>query len=237
MRLGIMQPYLFPYLGYYELIARTDRWIVFDVVKYAPRSWMNRNRILHPRSGWQYFSVPVHCDTHLAPIKDVRLVDKAAAKVRLLGQLAHYRRKAPHYEAVVQLVHDAFAWKADDTLTGLTLGSLVTVCAYLGLPLNWSICSEMNLDLPPIEHPGQWALEICSVLGAAAYLNPPNGRAIFRLDEWAARGIEISFTELRNFTYDCTPYAFEGGLSILDVLMWVPPELVVREMGITGVGT
>ena len=55
-----MQPYFFPYLGYFELIARTDRWVVLDTVQYNRKSWMNRNRILHPNNGWQYINAPVH---------------------------------------------------------------------------------------------------------------------------------------------------------------------------------
>ena len=48
MRLGIMQPYFFPYLGHFALIANVDAWIVFDVTQYTPRTWINRNRVLHP---------------------------------------------------------------------------------------------------------------------------------------------------------------------------------------------
>ena len=59
MRLGIMQPYFFPYLGYFDLINSTDRWIVFDTVQYIRHGWINRNRILHPNEGWQYIIVPI----------------------------------------------------------------------------------------------------------------------------------------------------------------------------------
>ncbi len=54
MRLGIMQPYFFPYLGHFGLIAACDRWVVFDTCQYTPRSWMNRNRVLHPAEGWTW---------------------------------------------------------------------------------------------------------------------------------------------------------------------------------------
>ena len=45
MKVGIMQPYFFPYIGYFQLIANTDQFIFFDIVQYNKRSWMNRNRI------------------------------------------------------------------------------------------------------------------------------------------------------------------------------------------------
>ncbi|MBK7111860.1 MAG: WbqC family protein [Flavobacteriales bacterium] len=58
-RVGIMQPYFFPYLGYFGLIANTDRWIVFDPVQYIRKGWVNRNRVLKPGGGWKYVSIPV----------------------------------------------------------------------------------------------------------------------------------------------------------------------------------
>ena len=59
MRLGMMQPYFFPYLGYYSLIAATDHWVVFDTAQYIRRGWVNRNRVLSTGSdGWKYAENP-----------------------------------------------------------------------------------------------------------------------------------------------------------------------------------
>lgn len=227
MRLGIMQPYFFPYLGYYELMARTDRWIVFDVVKYTPKSWMNRNRILHPKQGWQYVTVPVeHASTDL-PIKDARVVDRDAAATRILGQMDHYRvRRAPHFRAVQELVRGALLGGESNLMRDVNVRSLSLTCEYLGLPVRMEILSLMPLTLPPIDDPGRWALEISAALGATTYLNPPGGRELFDPAAFAARGITLEFTELPQFEYDCKPYGFVPHLSILDVLMWCTPERV-----------
>ena len=227
MRLGIMQPYFFPYLGYFELMARTGRWIVFDVVKYAPKSWMNRNRILHPKHGWQYVTVPVvHTGADML-IKDVRTVDRARAAERILGQIDHYRmRRAPFFTAVRDLVRGSLLGGDSDLLRDINLRSLGLTCAYLGVPAHMEMLSEMGLSLPPITEPGQWALEISSALGAEEYLNPPGGRGLFDVAAFAARGIRITFTELPEFAYACRPYQFIPNLSILDVLMWNEPVRV-----------
>lgn len=223
MKLGIMQPYFFPYLGYFELIYRTDFWVVFDVVQYNARSWMNRNRIHHPTEGTQYISAPVRRAGHGTAIRDVRLVDRAAALSRILGQLNHYRRHAPHYDAVVALVRDAFAAAEGDRLVDLNVAGLAAVCRHLDIPFRWSACSDLGVDLSAVEHPGQWALEIADYLGASEYLNPPGGRDLFRPEEWRSRGISLRFTSLPTLRYDCRPYAFVEHLSILDVLMWISP--------------
>ena len=59
MRLGIMQPYFYPYIGYFALIAQCDEWEVFDISQFTRRSWMTRNRILNPHKPWVYVSAPV----------------------------------------------------------------------------------------------------------------------------------------------------------------------------------
>ncbi|RJP38318.1 MAG: hypothetical protein C4548_13350 [Desulfobacteraceae bacterium] len=226
MILGIMQPYFFPYLGYFELIARSDQWIVFDVVQYNPKSWMNRNRILHPSEGWQYVSVPVAKAPRGTLICDIRVKDMEAAWNLVSGQLQHYKKRAPFFDQIIELVRDAFDGARSDRLADLSVSGLVATCSYIKIPLNWTLCSEMDLDLSYIDHPGQWALKIASQVGARKYINPPGGREIFNPLEWEKAGIELEFTEMPRFEYACPPYEFVEHLSILDVLMWNSPEKV-----------
>ncbi len=226
MKLGIMQPYFFPYLGHYDLINRTDRWVVFDVVKYKPKSWMNRNRILHPTNGWQYITVPVDKHAESGLVKDVALIDRNAAHRRVLGQLEHYRvGRAPNYSAVRDLV-DATFGGASGGLVDLNVRSLRLVCEYLGIPFDVIILSQTAIELPPIDHPGGWALEISSALGADEYINPPGGRALFDPESFSERGIRLRFTDLVDFRYPCGRYAFVERLSIVDVMMWNSPATI-----------
>lgn len=254
-----MQPYFFPYLGYFTLIRHTDRWVVFDVAQYNRRSWMNRNRILHPRTGWQYITAPVRHAPHGTPLADVRLADPGAARRRLLGQLGHYRRVAPYFRAVTDLVERAFASAENDGLVELNIAALAVVCDYLGLSWHWQRCSQtaalpirifgaglatpepdLPLDDPAtalrnpgparVEHPGQWALRIAQAMGATSYLNPPGGRDLFRPDEWREAGISLCFSALPDMHYTCGPHPFEPHLSILDVLMWNAPDQVLAEL-------
>ena len=231
MIVGCMQPYLFPYLGYFDVVNRCDRWIVFDTDKYKPRHWINRNRILHPVTGWQYFSVPIDRQTKNAPIKDVRILDKEASRCRILGQLRHYRDlAAPFYERTVTLVDTCFAETPGDSLRDLAVAGLARVCDYLGIAFDPVLLSESGIVLPAIDRPGEWALEICSALGAHDYINPPGGRALFDEDSFRRRGIRLHFTDLIDFKYDCPNGRFIEHLSIIDVLMWNPPAAVKEKL-------
>jgi hypothetical protein len=227
MNLGIMQPYFFPYLGYYDLINRTDRWVVFDVVQYKPKSWMNRNRILDPKGGFQYVTVPVERHVGSGSIRDVRVADAPESLQRILGQIQHYRKaRAPFFTPVRDLIRGAFERGGSGRLVDLNVASLDLVCSYIGIPFRAMVLSESGMELPAIDRPGQWAVEISSALGATEYINPPGGREIFDESEFARRGIRLRFTELVDFRYETGPYAFVELLSIIDVLMWNSPEAV-----------
>ena len=230
MRLGIMQPYFFPYLGHFELIARSDSWVVFDVVQYNPRSWMNRNRILRHDSGWQYLQVPVVKMPRGTPVSEIVVKDLKAARERCLAKMQHYKRVAPYYENVHYLVSECFARTASTRLTDLNIASLEVVCEYLELPFQHSTCSKLELNLTGIEHAGQWALRICQRLGATAYINPVSGRNIFVAKEWKSAGIQINFLSPRRLIYDVADFKFEHDLSIIDVLMWCSPIKVKEHL-------
>lgn len=226
MRLAIMQPYFFPYLGHFALIAAVDEWIVFDVTQYTPKSWMSRNRILHPASGWQYVTVPLANSSISIKTCEARVLSLAEAKSNILGKLSHYKKRAPHYKAVTAIVEEVFAAATDDSLVHLNVQGLAAVCRYLGIPFSYRICSDLNLSFPEVMRPGDWALEICSMLGAKSYLNPASGREIFDLHEFARRGVALKFAQPITFDYATSPYGFEPNLSILDVLMWNAPAVV-----------
>jgi hypothetical protein len=224
--LGIMQPYFFPYLGHFSLIAAVDEWIVFDVTQYTPKSWMNRNRVLHPVSGWQYVTVPLSNSSISIKTCEARVLDVAGAKTSILGKLSHYKKKAPYHQAVTAIVEEAFDAAGDDSLVHLNVRGLAAVCRYLGIPFSHRICSDLNLQFPEVMGPGDWALEICSMLGARSYLNPASGREIFDPREFARRGVALKFAQPTAFDYATGPYGFEPNLSILDVLMWNAPAVV-----------
>lgn len=223
-----MQPYFFPYFGHFCLIAHTDSWVVFDVTQYTPKAWMNRNRVLHPSAGWNYVTVPLANASISIKTCQAKILDVESAKKSILGKISHYKRRAPYFKNVESLVHDVFSVGANDSLVNLNLRGLRSVCEYLGIPFKDQLCSELNLRLPSIMHPGQWALEISSFLGASDYVNPLSGREIFDPSEFAARKIALHFLQAHPFRYDTRPYEFQPNLSILDVLMWNEPRAVLQ---------
>lgn len=231
MTAGIMQPYFFPYFGYFDHISRCDIWVVFDLTQYTPCSWITRNRVLRPDQGWQYILCEVHGSENI-PISSVKLCNRKKTRDKILGKLTHYKKYAPYYKQVVGIINRTFEAARADTITDIDVSGLSAVCDYLSIPFKPLIASEAGFDLPEITHSGQWALEISHLLGAKTYVNTPGGQELFRPDEFAERGIRLGFTGVPRLTYDCKPYAYEPHLSILDVMMWSDPDVIRAKCGI-----
>ena len=226
MKLGIMQPYFFPYLGHFDLIRRVDEWIVFDTAQYMRHQWVNRNRILHPNSGWQYITVPLKKHTRETPINRIETAAGDDWRGRILRQLQHYRKRAPFYGEVMGFLEECLA-AAGDNLAALNALTLERTCRRLGIATPFHVLSRMDLALDgPINEPGDWALRIARAFGASEYVNAAGGADLFDPAKFAAHGIRLLIQSYTHMTYPCGPFRFEPGLSIVDVMMWNPPEAI-----------
>ncbi len=223
--LSVMQPYFFPYLGYFALIKHTDFFVSFDPVQYISKGWMNRNRVLKPNEGWQYLTAPVQKQPQNTLIKDILVVPGDEWKVKILRQLEHYKKRSPYYEPVNALLEDCFA-NSELSLSRLNLHYLNKVCAYLEMPFHYAMFSDMDLKLGSVKAADEWALRTTQALGATTYINQPGGRTFFNPAKYVEASIDLKFLDFNLTPYDQRRPAFEVGLSILDVLMFNSPEQV-----------
>lgn len=218
MKLGIMQPYFFPYIGYFSLIKNTDKWIVFDDVQFIRHGWIERNRILKPGDGWQYISVPLKKHSRDTKIKDVEIRNEEDWKNKILRQLEHYK-KAPYYSQTIKVINQSLSIQTN-SIVELNRWILQTVCNYLSIPFDVNTFSEMEIDFEPVNHAGEWALNISKALGAKEYINPTGGMAIFKPEQFKNAGIKLTFLENNLPVYNQGRTQFEAGLSIIDVIMF-----------------
>ena len=226
MKLGIMQPYFFPHLGYFDLIFNVDQWVVFDQAQYIRHGWVNRNRILKPSGQWQYIIVPLKKHHRHTLIKDIQVHDNSGWKQRIIGQLQHYKKRAPFYTQTIDLLRRCFE-NSPIALSQLNALCLKQICEYVGIPFHYHFFSQLNLSLGPIHEPGDWALEISKAMGASLYLNPPGGKDLFDIEQFAQNNIELIIRDVPDFSYACRGYEFERNLSILDVIMWNSSETIL----------
>ena len=231
-----MQPYFFPYPGHFALIANVDEWVVFDITQYTPKSWISRNRVLHPKQGSNWVNVPLSNSSISVKIHEARVLDLAAAERTTLGKLSHYRRIAPFARQVEEIVKTAFASAGSmNSLVDLNVAGLDAVCAYLGIPFRRRICSHLKLPLPDNLGAGDWAPTIAGLLGAKTYVNPYGGRELFDRKTFEKHRVALEFLKTSDFIYQTRELEFIPNLSILDALMWNSPD-VARE-GLISIAT
>jgi hypothetical protein len=224
MKLGIMQPYFFPYLGYFSLIKHTDRFILFDPVQFIRHGWIERNRILKPGEGWQYIQVPLVKFARETNIVDVKINNAENWKNKIVAQLQHYKKLAPYYRNVMELLDNVLADDYDD-IVSFNKKSLEAVCKFLGFERNMEVYSKMNLQIEPVNAPDEWALNICKAIpGADEYINPPGGQSFFDKSKYDKNNIKLEFLEINLHEYSQKRLDFESGLSVIDVMMFNSPE-------------
>ncbi len=225
MKLAIMQPYFFPYLGYISLIKHTDEFMLFDPVQFIRHGWIERNRILKPNDGWQYISVPLQKHDLETKIKDIKIDNSQNWQDKIFAQLQHYKKKSPFYNQTIEVIQKGFSDKTD-SITKLNYNILKAVCDYLNISFNCSIFSERNLNVKDATAPDEWALNICLALKYQEYWNPPGGQDFFDSSKYQKAGIKLVFQKpvLDFYSQRRGPDKFEPGLSIIDVMMFNSPE-------------
>jgi len=227
VRVAIMQPYFFPYIGYFQLLKAADNWVSFDDTQFVNKGWINRNRILHPDTSkeWQYITLPLNKRGRFDKICDISIKSDEKWRDQIIGKLTSYKRKAPFYTQTIDFVESCF--ETDETnLSKFLVRSLKLTADYLGIETPIRVQSNMKLSLNNIEHPGQWALRIAEIVGASEYINPHGGNEIFNEREFDDAGIKLRFLKPILNPYKQRRDVFVPGLSIIDVMMWNDMEKI-----------
>ena len=213
MKVAIMQPYLLPYIGYFQLIRAVDVFVVYDDVAYRKGGWINRNYMLS-NEGRQLFTLPV---VGGSPNRMINEVDVGVDNGKLLKALQHRYARAPFFDSVFPLLTDILISTEKNLARFLDL-QLKKVCDYLGLSLVWKLSSELRKDN---QLRGQEkVLAICAELGADQYVNLPGGTALYTPAVFSERDIQLSFLQPKPISYRQYCSSFEANLSIVDVLMF-----------------
>ncbi len=225
-----MQPYFFPYLGYFQLAAAADTLVFFDDVQYIRRGYINRNSVL--LNGKKLpFSIPVKKAPREHSILEVELHQREYPRWRQkwLAQLKSAYAKTPCYQSVCELVESVTDLMPDgetaDSPPGiaeLAEASVTSTLDYLGIGTQTLRSSDLDYDR---DGDGQAkVLSIASQLTADTYLNPPGGRELYDVRAFTEANLELAFLQPVLEPYDQGTGEFTGSLSILDLMFRFPPE-------------
>jgi hypothetical protein len=229
VKLAIMQPYFFPYIGYYQLIAAVDKFVVYDDVNFIKNGWINRNRLILA-GATHYVTVPLAGASPFLKINQINVQGGDGWRRKLVESLRHSYSKAPYFAEVSTLVHEVL-FSGEEKIGEIAKASLAAVCNYVGLERKFVGSSAIygNESLSG----SMRVLDICTRECATEYYNLPGGRELYSAQEFAEQNVALHFIQPKLEPYLQFTEQFQPGLSIVDVLMFNDRERV-REMICSG---
>ncbi|MCW1147857.1 WbqC family protein [Flavobacterium sp. TH16-21] len=216
MKVSIMQPYFFPYIGYFQLIANSDVFVIYDDVNFIKKGWINRNTILVNNTPY-LFSIPLQNVSQNKLINEIFISDLDKWKTDLLKTISLSYKKAPFYQDVYPLIEKIISF--DELNLALYIqNSLQNLCEYLNLNTKLVMSSEIvkNNDLRGENK----IIDICIQLGANQYINAIGGIELYIQDNFQVKNIDLKFIKSENIIYKQFKNEFKPWLSIIDVIMF-----------------
>ena len=216
MILGIMQPYFFPYIGYWQMFKAVDKYLIYDDVNYIKGGWINRNRILIDGKA-HYINLPT---IHASPNKlicDIDLSGELSKREKILSTIKMSYSRAPFFDDTISLLHEIVLFVVSN-LAKFLEHSIRSICNHLSINTDILVSSALAKDntLRGTER----LLNICEILHADTYYNAIGGQSLYDKSEFNARGLALRFLKTHDICYKQFKNEFIPNLSIIDVLMF-----------------
>jgi hypothetical protein len=222
MKLAIMQPYLFPYIGYFQLINAVDSFVIYDDVNFIKKGWINRNSILVNGNNF-LFTAALKEVSQNKLINQIEIDTQSKWQNDLVKTINFSYKKAPYFEEVIPIISDILNQEQQNLASFLTY-SLRTISSYLSINTNFFISSEIRKNN---ELKGQdKIIELCKVVGANQYFNAIGGKELYSEADFLNHNIQLHFIKSNSIQYPQFKNEFIPWLSIIDVLMFNSVEKI-----------
>ena len=229
MKVGIMQPYFFPYLGYWQLMNAVDKYVVYDDVNFINRGRINRNAILIQNSAHN-INLILNGASQNKLINEITISDDPKNISKLLRTIEMAYAKAPYFSQIMPLIEDVV--RCTETNLALYLYHTFEIIGeYLGIRTNLIFSSSIEKDCTLKKE--KKIIQICKILGGSEYYNSISGIPLYEPHraEFEQNGIELSFPKMRDVRYRQYKEEFIPNLSIIDVMMFNSQEECQRLLG------
>jgi len=210
---GIMQPYLFPYLGYWQLMGAVDQYVIYDDVQFIKGGWINRNNILIGGNK-TLFTIALKDASPNKLINEIEVHDNCE---KFLKTLAMAYSRAPYKDEVMRLLTDICNYP-DRNLGRFIGNSIMKIAEYLQFDTQFVYSSDLQKDVTLRAQ--DKVIAIIKELGGERYLNAIGGQSLYSREDFAANGLELKFVKSTLLPYRQLGGEFVPGLSIIDVMMF-----------------
>jgi len=216
MKLGIMQPYFFPYIGYWQLINVADKYVIYDDVNFIKGGWINRNRILMNGEA-KMINLRMNGASPNKLINEVEVVDDIVYNKKLLKTIENCYKKAPYFKDAFPIVEKIINSEEKNLAKYLEF-SIRQICEYIPIDTEIIVSSTINKnnDLKGEDK----ILNICKILGVDEYYNAIGGQELYLYENFLLNGIKLKFLKTSNIEYKQFKNEFVPNLSIIDAMMF-----------------
>lgn len=224
MKLGIMQPYFFPYLGYWQLINAVDTYVVYDDVAFIKGGWINRNNILINGNS-NLITLPLEKASSFKKINEIFISKNMQQHEKIIKTIKMAYKKAPFFAEVMPIIEGLLL--NSKTITELNYNSILKINKYLGVNTKILLSSslEKNNELKAQDK----VLHICKLFNTDMYINAIGGQELYEKEIFKENGIDLKFLKIGSIEYKQFKNNFVSNLSIIDVMMFNSPEKI-KEM-------
>ena len=226
MKVGIVQPYFFPYLGYWQLINAVDKYVIFDDVNYIKRGWINRNRILNDGSI-QYLNVYLKAVSQNKLINDIE-VDCEGSATKDLQIIRNAYCKAPYFDTAFPVI-ECILKQSEHNLARYNGNAIKIILDYLNVDTELLYSSEIAKDNSLRGQ--EKIMSICESLGATEYVNAIGGQELYNSAFFAQKGMKLFFLKTDDIRYKQFGDVFYEDLSIIDVMMFNSRDTIIDYLG------
>lgn len=216
MKLAIMQPYLFPYIGYFQLVAAVDKFVFYDDVNFIKNGWINRNRLLLAGEV-RYITVPLSGASPFLKINQIAAQGGGIWQKKMAESLRHSYRKAPFFDEINGVFSEVI-FSDDLNIAEMAKKSVLLIADYLQLQTDF-VMSSVEYENAHL-HSAERVIDICEKEKAKQYYNLPGGRDLYDAAAFSSHGIDLHFLDTKIEPYAQGSADFHPGLSMLDVLMF-----------------
>lgn len=225
MDISIMQPYLFPYIGYYQMIYCSDYFVIADDVQFIKKGWINRNRILLNGEP-SMITLPLKRDSYFLNINERTFAIQSGSmgRITFLNKIVNSYRKAPEFTNIYPLIEKIMCFENENVAAYLH-NSIKKICEYLDIRTKMIV--ESTLNLPPELNYQDSVIYVCKELKAKRYINSIGGMELYSKSKFKKNSIELKFIKTREtLEYRQFYNKFVPNLSIIDVMMFNPKEQI-----------
>lgn len=216
-KLAIMQPYIFPYIGYFQLINAVDEFVIYDNIEFTKKGWINRNRIL-VNGVDAYISLPLKKDSDYLHVKDRYLADTwYIERKKMLNRITESYRKAPYFKETYEVIEKCILFE-DHNLFTFIFHSIQTLVTHFGIDTKLTVSSTISIDHQLKSE--DKVIAICKEQQAGLYINPIGGVSLYDKERFRMHNLELQFQKSNTIDYKQFNNEFIPWLSIIDVIMF-----------------